>query len=787
MHGAVTDENGQPLAFANVYVQGSTKGVTTNEEGRYQIELSSGKHEIVFQYIGYTKQIHTVELQGESVELNIQLQPQEIELGEVRVSAKEDPAYAIIRKAIASRQAHYNQVEDYRCKAYTKGLQRIVSAPDKIFGQPVNFDGSLDSNNAGIIYLSESISALSFKKPDLVQETVISSKVSGDSKAFTWNRAGDFYIFDFYKNTIRIEPLSERVFISPVSDNAFLYYRYHLSGIFYDNGKLINKIEVTPRRKNDPAFTGSIYIVDDTWNIHSLDLFLTKQNQVNFLDTLWMKQVFTPVQDSLWMLLSQRFEFNFKILGIEAEGYYSIVYSDYTVNASLSKKEFSNEVLTVDEEANKKDSVYWQQQRPVPLTLEEQADYARKDSIEELKQSKEYLKKIDHKANKFNPWDLMLGYNYQNSRKKLYVSFTPFIQGLQYNTVEGFNLRLKAELRKELSKERELVFEPQARFGFSNKHFNSTLRIRYEYKPLRRAYIEAEGGRNVFQFNRNEPITELVNSFYSLFIGENYMKIFEEWYGKLNHRIEIANGLLFWANVSYARRQPLENTSSISVKDKEENFTSNYTFDAHDAFTFALSLQYKPGQKFITRPYEKIALGSKWPAFTLSYRKSVPGVIRSKLNYDWMELRISDELSLGMLGNETYMVKLGMFLNDNTVELMDSRHFNGNLTLFGQHYRDGFQLLDYYAASTTGKYAEAHFEHHFEGFFFNKIPGIRKLKFQEVFGVNFLYSEDYKDFTELLVGIENILRVMRLDFVFSLSSSHPNTFGVRVGLDFGQL
>ncbi len=265
------------------------------------------------------------------------------------------------------------------------------------------------------------------------------------------------------------------------------------------------------------------------------------------------------------------------------------------------------------------------------------------------------------------------------------------------------------------------------------------------------------------------------------------MKLFEEWYGKINHRIEIANGLMLWANIIYARRLPLENTSDLSVKNKEEDFEPNISFEEHDAFSLSATLQYKPGQKFISRPDQKILLGSKWPTFAVSYRKSIPGVIESDLDYDIIEFRISDEVSLGMFGNETYSVKLGTFLRDNTVELMDYRHFNGNQTVFGLHYRDGFQLLDYYAPSTTNKYIEAHFQHNFEGFFFNKIPCFRKLKFQEVFGFHFLYSEDYTDYTELSIGIENILRVLRLDFVFSLSRNHPNEFGVCVGVDFGQL
>jgi hypothetical protein len=140
-----------------------------------------------------------------------------------------------------------------------------------------------------------------------------------------------------------------------------------------------------------------------------------------------------------------------------------------------------------------------------------------------------------------------------------------------------------------------------------------------------------------------------------------------------------------------------------------------------------------------------------------------------------------------MFGNTYYSAKAGVFLSTARVELMDYKHFNGNQTVFGVNYRDGFHLLDYYSASTTAWFTEAHFQHSFEGLLFNKIPLIRKLKLQEVFSVNFMYSDDYHDYTELCIGIENILRVMRVDFIFGLSSRHANLFGVTFGVDFRQL
>jgi hypothetical protein len=259
----------------------------------------------------------------------------------------------------------------------------------------------------------------------------------------------------------------------------------------------------------------------------------------------------------------------------------------------------------------------------------------------------------------------------------------------------------------------------------------------------------------------------------------------------------VVNGLMLWTSVRYSRRIPLNNSNVDGWVDRKNiEFTPNIPdnpfmgstqFRQHDAFTIKLDLRYRPGQKYVTRPDMKITSGSKWPEFSIAYKKAIPGVFKSEMNYDWVQFKIEDLLRLKLFGNTKYMFRVGAFLNKNRMEFMDFKHFNDNQTLLGRNHFDGFQVLDYYAASTQKLYYEAHLEHHFEGLLFNKIPGIRKLKFQEVLGVHFLYNDDFRDWTEISAGIENILRVLRVDFVTGLSRNHPTRFGVRVGILLNQL
>lgn len=794
--GKVTSISGEPLPFANVYVQGTTVGTTTNEDGQYRLELSAGVYQIVYQYIGYKKKAIQLTLTEGTIRQDMALEAEDIRIQEIVVNASEDPAYPIMRKAIEKRDYYYNLVQAFKCQAYVKGMQRLTSAPDKIFGFEVNFDGTLDSNNAGIVYLSESISELSLMKPEKVKEVMISSKVSGDSRTFSWNRASDLAEFDFYQPNLRIDFLSERIFISPLADNAFLYYRFRLEGVFNEDGRLINKIAVIPRRTSDPVFQGYIYIVENDWRIHSTELTLTKESQINYLDTLNFKYTYVPVTDSIWMPVSQYIDFTFSIFGINGAGYFVAVYKDYVINPPLTKKEFTNEVLVVTKESNEKDSLYWDQNRPVPLTEAETADYQRKDSLEVLMNSKPYLDSLSRKLNRFKPLDVLFGYTWNNLYKKFSFQTNSITNDLiHFNTVEGWNLRIKPTITKEFKQRRLLIVEPALRYGFTNRHFNGYVMGRYHYNRPKYAYASFEIGQYVYQYNRDEQLSDLMNTFYTLFIKRNFLKIYEERFVRFSHRIEPVNGLMIWAGGDFTERYNLENTHLLSIfkiksRDFEPNMPQNPEFEVadfgtHRSFSFNVRLRWTPGSKYISRPDQKIVLGSKYPSFYLSYRKGVPNVGGSITNYDYLEFEVSDEVKMGLVGTTRYILKTGGFANNKLVPFQDYRHFFGDRTIFGKNYLDGFQLLRYYVNSTNNWFVEAHYVHHFDGFIFNKIPGIRKLKWQLVAGGHFVYTPEYGEYGEINLGIENIFKILRIDFVTGFSSN-LREFGVRVGIEFGQ-
>lgn len=798
--GKITDAQGEPLPFASVYVKGSSNGTTSNASGNYKLEIKPGEYELVFQYVGYRQRTERVTVGTAPIKVNITLQEQTVELGEVVIRADaEDPAYPVIRKAMEKRKYYRDQIPQYACDVYIKGNIKFLDAPEKFMGRELgDLGGTLDSNRQGIIYLSESQSKLYFQQPDTYREEMISSKVSGNDNGFGFNRASDMD-FNLYENTSNFS----RQVVSPIANNAFSYYKYKMLGTFFDEDRrLIYKIEITPKRNEDPAYRGIIYIVDNLWNIQSAELLLLKGsiNQPG-LDSLQIRQVYVPVQQpDIWRLFTQHVTFRAGVFGFKLGGTFTGIYSNYNLNPNFKSDFFGNEVFKVYEGANEKKPEFWDSIRPIPLTVEESVDYVKKDSLQEIRKSKPYLDSIDAKNNKFEPFDILFGYSYNNSYKRRYLDINSPATTIQFNPVQGWNADLNARFRYELDDDniRWWTARGSVSYGFSDKRLRGTAAFSYRFNQIHQRLLTVSGGIDAVQYNANRPISKTVNSLYSLFSKDNYMKIYDKAFGRLAFQQELVNGVFFTSSVEYAQRSPLVNTSNYSLKQaKEETYQSNNPLDPvndapaftqSEALTFTAGLRLRYKQKYTSYPNKKFISGSDLPDLWIQYRKGIDA-FGSDVNYDLLSARIiKNEISLGVVGSLSFQVEGGTFLNKEALQFMDFRHFNGNQTFIGNpdNYSTSFLLMPYYKYSTSSDYAQAHLEHNFDGWILGKIPLLRKLGWREIFKAGFLYTTEQKEYFELGVGIDNIgfgvLRIFRVDVAWARNHEGNWKSGVVVGV-----
>lgn len=785
--GKITASDGEVVPFASIYIKNTTKGVSANVDGVYTLTVEKGTVTLIFKAIGYKSAEKTINITGNTT-VNEVLTTESYTLNSVVIKANaEDPAYEIIRQAIKNRKKHLNEVEAFSTDVYIKGLQKLVGAPKKFFGVDVQKTLDLDTNRKGILYLSESQSNFSFKRPNKIHEEMVSSKVSGMNNAFSFNKASDM-IVNFYENLLlEGSGLSSRSFVSPIAENALFYYKYKLLGTTEENGITINKIEIIPRRKNDPVFRGVVYIADESWRIIGTNLYLTEDAGINFVDTLNISQEFNKV-DYTYMPRNMKFQFKGNALGFKFEGYFVSIYNNYKINPNFPKNYFTPEILKITRAVNKKDSLYWMNNRPIPLTEEEQYDYKRKDSIALLKTSKAYLDSLERKNNKFSIGKLfMTGYSINNRYEKKYIYFDPIITSVFFNTVEGLAFKYGVTYRKNLADRKNYSIRPQVRYGISNQILTANITGSFYYNPLKRATVSASFGSEIDDLNRYGTMTLRSNTVNTLLFETNLPKFYRKEYATISLNRELADGLQANFNVDYSRSSTLKNTSNYKLRDlKNEKYTSNNPFTptietplfpTYNSFNIAVTLTYTIGQNYITRPDGKFYQESKFPRFQLNYRKGFKNILNSDVDYDYLGLEIyQQKISTGLLGYFSFTVGAGKFLNNNVVYYPESKHFRGNnSTVFTPSLRK-FRFLDFYQYSTDKQFAEAHIEHNFSGFFLNKIPLLRKLKLEEIVGFNYLTQPNKNNYKEFYFGIE------RFGFGVSYGYSYDGNKNVNQGL-----
>ncbi|QXP78974.1 MULTISPECIES: DUF5686 and carboxypeptidase regulatory-like domain-containing protein [Winogradskyella] len=798
--GNITDQNNEPLPFVNILIENTYKGTTSNDDGYYELNISTPKtYTIVFSYLGYKTVKQEVNITKFPYQLDMSLVEESVSLNEVVVNSENDPANDIMRQAIVNREANLAKIESFKADFYSRGLLKIVDAPKKIMGQDIgDLGGVLDSTRSGIIYLSETISKIQFLNPDKLKEKITASKVSGDSNGFSFNSALDVD-YNFYKSTISLG----NEIISPIANNAFGYYKYKLEGMFYDDrGNLINKIKVIPKRKNDPVFSGFIYIIEDQWDIYAVELDISgSQAKIPMVDIISLQQSFSYSEaNDIWAVISQSMDLKYALLGIKGEGRFTAVYSNYEFNTGLTRKDFTKEIVSYEKEANKKDSLFWNAIRPVPLTYEERTDYTKKDSIQTLRESKPYLDSIDAVRNKFKVGNI-LGYTYQNSHKDYRLGFNiPILSAVQFNTVQGYTANANVFYSKNYDDyNRYFRVNGDIQYGFSDDRLRAKGSLVYKFNSISNSFLMLSGGVSAEQFSPFNPIKPIINSVSTLFFEDNYIKLYDKSFVALNYSEELFNGFRLYAGLSYERRKTLFNTTDQTFfNDENDAYTSNNplnetafgvaTFQTHNIIKGNVDARINFGQEYLSYPNAKYNVSNDdYPTLYLGYETGF-GATNSDYDFSQIKASLTQAFNVKDKGRLIYNLKAGTFFNAENIAFMDYQHFNGNLTHVSTegNYTNVFNNLDYYSASTNDTYFEGHIEHDFNGFILGKLPLLNKLNFNLVVGAHLLAKPDFKPYQEYSIGIDNIgwgkWKFLRVDYLRSYQNGFQSdaiVFGLK--------
>jgi len=825
--GQITTQKGEPLPYAGITVKGSSNGTMANEEGNYEFTLPAGSHEVIFQYLGFKSVTKSITVGNDFIELNIQLEEQALTLREATVgSAKEDPAYSIMRKAIAKARFHQLQVRGYTAKVYS----RSTALPTKI---PFLLEKRLKKEGVqeGKSFLNESVAEIKYRRPSSYSQRIVSTRNSLDNSIPSPN---EYILASLYSPEIAGT-------ITPLSPKAFGYYKFEYEGYFEDQGQIVNKIRVIPKAYGEGVFKGRLYIIEDRWSIHSYDLQTTTRGL-----NISAKQIFSPVQN-VWLPVNQQFKIDGSYLGFAGEFRYlvSLTYNKLDIDPGLKEdivitdhkkestttasgdrkkdlekliqdqKEFSTknfrkltkkyekeqkkegktlgsnrmvreDSIVVDPMANKRDTSYWETLRPIPLTKSEVSSYSIQDSIKIVKDARKEKSKPDSVY--FKPIHLLIGNTYSLGNRNTFYFKSPLLS-ISYNAVEGNALNIVTEWQKKWDKSYQFSIRPLARYSFGRKELFGNIETNIGNN---RWNFMLSGGKMATQFNKNNPILALPNSIAGRFFDRSLVKLYEQKFVKAEYALrnigdiisfntsleyenrtelynqESARPIFFWSQYDYTPNRPLNNE------------LNNTGFPNHNAMLFDFTANIRPWRRYLIRNGEKRYIRSKGPSFSVNYKSGLPFI--GDVNYNFLQGGIRQDLNLGPRSSLDYSLNGGGFLSKKQMYFQDYRHFMGNeFFLQWGDPPNQFRMLPYYQYSTAQWFFQAHAVWSLQHFLVTRIEALRVTGISETLQIHYLKVPTIQNYSELVYGIDNILRLVRLEVVAQFHDGNFQGMGYRIG------
>ncbi|NOQ71548.1 MAG: hypothetical protein GQ574_06080 [Crocinitomix sp.] len=807
--GFVMDEDNNPLPFTKVYLKNfSSTGASTDIEGKYSFVCDLGDYDVIYKCVGFEdlEVKVTVDKQEPTVK-NVYLKQQDKRLNEVEVRTKrKNVGWMIVQNVIDHKKDMIQQMDAYSCDIYIKGIETFdkkekknaKKEDDEGKGEKDLFQEQKDE----IAKKLEGENRLNMVEINLTKHFQYPNKIKEIRNGYEKiGKPGQIYYqsttsgeFNFYESLIRKDDLHLTPIVSPLHPSGILSYKYKLTAITTTlTNDTIYTVQISPRSVGTSTLKGELYILKSEWVLTGVDLSMHKGNLKKYDDFRIVQEY--KKSDSLWLLEKQIFEYKTKYGRETVKGRTQVVYSNYIINPTFEKKYFSNEVGITTKEAYERDTTYWDEIRPIPLTVHEQRSKFVQDSLKAIYTSEVYLDSIDADFNKITALKaLWFGFQHRNREKKTQWFLSSVADVIEPFNVGGLRFGPGFEYFKKWENEQWIDWYSDMTIGFNNADLRGRARLYHLYDPKRSGRYIVSYNKDAALINWNTNITDLANR-------EN---VYNRASGTLWHSIEILNGLYLG---TMAR---LEQRSAFSLDYKFVTWIDKYIengppiqFDTYNAFRTTFDLSYTPGQKYMSEPNRKVVLGSRWPTFTVFWEKGWKGPFGSVVDFDYVSATIEQSFQIGTIGVSKYKLKAGTFANQDSVFYIDRKFFRKNdqstwLRFLFVNPLQNYQNLDS-SYQTQELYLEGHYIHHFNGAIINKIPFMKKTGIKTTFGGGFVYLPEHDNYfyTEAFFGAERIFKIARKRLrvgayaIFSVSSNEfalpqedqPKNFQFKVSFD----
>ncbi|MGB1204500.1 MAG: DUF5686 family protein [Chitinophagales bacterium] len=377
------------------------------------------------------------------------------------------------------------------------------------------------------------------------------------------------------------------------------------------------------------------------------------------------------------------------------------------------------------------------------------------------------------------------GYIYKYKNEEFIVK--ALLKSWSFNIVEGFVFKPSFQHQIFLKNNKRFQVGSAWRFTTQDTHFKPIFSAKYFGNARKLEAISLKGGIDVSQFEPN-TVQESQNMLNTLLLKFNIMKIYERRFAEISYFRELFPGVQAKAKIGFNKRFPLKNNSDFTIRQQMERLyapnTSPLDFSAHEALLFQIDVNVNCGQKYEFVNGKKSNYSSRYPQLNLRFTKGIAKILGSDVNFDKLEMTIKDEFAIGNIGDSYYHISAGSYINNKKLGIADYTFFNGNETFASYTYLQHYQLTKYYEFYTDKSYLKTFYEHHFKGSALQKVPIIKELKWKLVVGFNTFYVDKNLYYGEYSIGVENIFKIARFDFVQSFTDT--KRWGVKLGFNFNQ-
>jgi hypothetical protein len=811
--GTVTDAlTGETIPFANVYFKQSPQaGTQTSLEGKFSLKRSKlpGDNLLIISFLGY--QTDTIEVAaGPAQALQIKLKTASTQLKEVVISSGENPAYAIIRKAVANKNRHnqfmlpayemesYNRVELYLNR--TEGIKdaKIVKEVKTLMERQTG-NKFRDAKGEVIIPLAvvETVSNNYFlKTPYSTKEEIVQTKTTGigiePEDGLTQLLSGNgFRNYNFYQNRIQI---LDKWVASPLADGWKFNYEYWLDDSLRIGDEWLYKISVEPRRETDIAFVGTIWVSNQDYGLSKVDLRLTKNANINFVESLHIRQETEPDASGAWFPAQTDYDLNLVGISKKFPGVKVKIHTTHQQIATNQPKplSFFLESRNQGPATPLENDDYWVQYRETATdsTPRGNETFLLIDSIKELPIAKKYAF-----------WGRTFTTGFIKVGK---VDLGHMLFSYAWNNVEGNRMTMGLRTNSDFSK--HWYLEGWGGYGSHDK------RVKYN---LSASYILSRKNFSMIGIRRKDDTEPIAN------IAPDYntttpLKAFNRW-GELRSRnpytytetsVWIENEIRpgFGTKVT-ARNTTLEELYARGLNTGETLSKPEGTINTTEV---EMAVRFNKKEVAIrNRNHQLRQVGAQpSPTFTLTGTLGFRKLAGSEFKYQKIGLNIAQkQVSILGFGTAEYTIQAGYVFSSLPYSLLKV-HQGNNTPFMYKNASQGMQNFEF----VSDHYVEMHYTHYFNNLILSQIPGFKQLNKhldwrllattsvvwggmrennvqynmrQNQAGESLLPFQTLSriPYVEVGYGVENIFRFLRVDFVHRLTYlNNPGVsrFGIKL-------